>query len=76
MIKEWLENLVIGKILKSKKFWYTVVGIVVTFLHDTFGLDPAQTENIIYSIIALILGQGIADFGKEKVCLEKDCAKK
>ncbi len=65
MLKDWLEKLVIAKILKSRKFWYAVVGAVVTFLHESFGLDPVQTENIMYSVIALIVGQGLADFGKE-----------
>lgn len=64
-MNNFIEKYLIGKMLKSKKFWYAVVGVVVTFLNDTFGLDPVQTESIIYSIIALILGQGLADFGKE-----------
>ena len=65
-MKKWFEEFVINKILKSRKFWYAVIGAVVTLLHDTFGLDPIQTENIIYSIIALILGQGVADAAKRK----------
>jgi len=52
--------------LKSKKFWYAVVAIIVQLLNESFGLDPVQTESILYSIIALILGQGIADIQKNK----------
>ena len=37
-----------------------------TFLQETFGLDPVQTESILYSIMALVLGQGIADTVKAK----------
>ena len=65
-MKKFLENFLIGQMLKSKKFWYTIVAVVVTFLHDTFGLDPAQTESILNSIIALVIGQGIADVAKSK----------
>jgi hypothetical protein len=65
-MKKWFEELVINKILKSRKFWYTVIGTIVTFLHESFGLDPAQTQNIMYAIIALILGQGVADAAKRK----------
>jgi len=62
MLKEFL----IGQMIKSKKFWYAVAGVLVQLLSDTFGLDAAQTQNILYSIIALILGTGMQDFGKAK----------
>tara|TARA_R100000654_G_scaffold20855_2_gene42079 strand:- start:7386 stop:7586 length:201 start_codon:yes stop_codon:yes gene_type:complete len=65
-MKNLLEKFLLGQMLKSKKFWYAVVGIVVQLLNDSFGLDPVQTEAILYSIIALILGQGIADVAKVK----------
>tara|TARA_X000000368_G_C22783502_1_gene602615 strand:+ start:20 stop:220 length:201 start_codon:yes stop_codon:yes gene_type:complete len=65
-MKNFLEKYLIGQMLKSKKFWYTIVAVVVTFLHETFGLDPVQTESILYSIMALVLGQGIADTVKAK----------
>jgi hypothetical protein len=62
---KFLEKYIIGKMVKSKKFWYAVVGVLVTFLSDTFNLDPVQLESILYSIIALILGTGMADLGKD-----------
>ena len=65
-MKKFLENFLIDQMLKSKKFWYTVIAVIVTFLHETFGLDPVQTESILYSIMALVLGQGIADAAKSK----------
>ncbi len=58
------KNFLIGKMLKSKKFWYAVVGVLVNLLSDNFGLDAAQTQNILYSVVALILGQGLSDLGK------------
>jgi len=63
-MKKFLEKYVNGmlmKMLKSKKFWYTVVGVITTFLSETFGLNPEEVNNILMSIAALVLGQGIAD---------------
>jgi len=65
-MKNFLEKFLLGKMLKSKKFWYTVVGIITTFLSDTFGLEPEQVNNILMSIAALVLGQGIADTKDKK----------
>lgn len=64
-MNELLKNFLIGKILKSKKAWYTIAGIVVQLLHDSFGLDPQETQAILYSIIALVIGQGISDSAKK-----------
>jgi hypothetical protein len=70
-MKNWLVNLFIKQIFNSKKFWYAVVGILTTLFSDKLNLDPAQVEGILLSIGALILGQGFADFGKEKAKAEK-----
>ena len=64
-MNELLKNFLIGKILKSKKVWYTIAGILVQLLHEQFGLNPQETEAILYSIIALVVGQGIADSAKK-----------
>lgn len=64
-MNELLKNFLIGKILKSKKAWYTIAGIVVQLLHDSFGLDPQETQAILYSIIALVIGQGLSDSAKK-----------
>lgn len=60
-MNKFLEKFLLGTMLKSKKFWYTVAGIITTFLSDTFGLNPEEVNNILMSIAALVLGQGIAD---------------
>tara|TARA_R110000744_G_scaffold86348_1_gene168732 strand:- start:17431 stop:17589 length:159 start_codon:yes stop_codon:yes gene_type:complete len=49
----------------SRKFLYTVVGIIVQLLSDNWGIDPEVSQNILYSLIALVLGQGIADANKK-----------
>ena len=57
---------ILEKIFSSRKFWYTVVGVLTTLLSDTFGLNPDELNNILMSIAALVLGQGIADTNKDK----------
>ena len=61
-----LKNFLLGKILKSKKAWYTIAGIIVQLLHESFGLDPQETQSILYSIISLVIGQCIADSSAKK----------
>ena len=58
-----MKNL-LEKIFNSKKFWYTVIGVLTTLLSDTFGLNPDEVNNILMSIGALVLGQGLADIKK------------
>jgi|TARA_Y100000813_G_C23944930_1_gene249824 hypothetical protein len=65
-MQNFLEKYILGQMLRSKKFWYTIVGVLTQLLNEKLGLDPVQTEAILYSIIALVLGQGIADVAKEK----------
>jgi hypothetical protein len=55
---------ILEKIFNSRKFWYTVVGVLTTLLSDTFGLNPEEVSNILMSIGALVLGQGLADIKK------------
>jgi|TARA_R110000823_G_scaffold192199_1_gene323875 hypothetical protein len=55
---------ILAKIFNSRKFWYTVVGVLTTLLSDTFGLNPEEVNNILMSIGALVLGQGLADIKK------------
>ena len=64
-MNEFLNKYLIGSMLKSRKFWYTVIGIVTTLLSDTLGLNPDEVRNILISIGALVLGQGFADAAKK-----------
>ena len=56
---------IINELFKSKKFTAMVIGIVATFLTKRFGLPEEQTTEIIALIIFYIVGQGVADLGKE-----------
>jgi len=63
-MKKWIILQTIKKMLSSRKFLYTVVGIIVQLLSDNWGVDPEVSQNILYSLVALVIGQGIADSNK------------
>lgn len=62
---EFLKTLIFNKMIKSRKFWYTVIGCLTTLLSDSFGLNPEEVNNLLMSIAALVVGQGIADSAKK-----------
>jgi len=63
-MKKWLILQTIKKMVSSRKFLYTIVGIIVQLLSDNWGIDPEVSQNILYSLVALVIGQGIADSNK------------
>ena len=52
-------------LLASKKFWIAVAGIIVMIVGNFTGIPEDQLMAICGIIISYILGQGIADHGKE-----------
>ena len=67
-MKKFLEKYLNGILLKmfgSRKFWYTVIGILTTVLSEKFGLNAEEVKGILISISALVLGQGVADINKK-----------
>ncbi len=65
-MKKFLEKFLIGQMLKSKKFWYAISSVVVPALVTFLGVDEATATNLYYSLLTLVLGQGIADIAKAK----------
>jgi hypothetical protein len=54
------------QLFKSKKFWMAVTGVIVVLVNEFVpGVDEKALSDIVYLIIAAIVGQGLADFGKE-----------
>ena len=53
---------------KSKKWWAAVVGALLPILNRVSGLDLDATELVLVStpLVGYILGQGVADIGKNK----------
>ena len=60
-MKQWI----ISQMLSSKKFWYTIAGIVVPLIVRYLGVDEATATNLFYAALTLVVGQGIADSGKK-----------
>lgn len=58
-------------ILKSKKFQAALVGlIVVASEHFIPGLAEFPVQDMLMVLVAYIVGQGLADFGKERIKTE------
>jgi hypothetical protein len=51
---------------KSKKFYYALCGVGAAFGAPWLSLNQDQIWALIGPIIALILGQGLADLGKSR----------
>ena len=66
-MKNWITNIVFGKIFHSKKFIYAVTGIVVPFLMSNFGWGEDVATQVWQTACVLILGQGIADINKKQL---------
>lgn len=56
----------------KKKLFTAIISALLVFLNDTFnlGVDEATIQNIVLIIVAFIIGQGIADHGKERARIE------
>ena len=68
---------VIKGLLKSKKFVASAAGMFIS-IAVTLGLDPAAAEAIVAVVVkctlGFVVGQGVADLGKEKAKIEADAA--
>ena len=61
-----MENIMDKKFWQSKKFWMAIVGAVIPAANGLFGLglDLATIAPIVGSIMSYVVGQGVADLGK------------
>lgn len=63
-MRKFLEKYLIGKMLKSKKFWYAISSVVVPAIVTLLGVDEETATNLFQALLVLVVGQGIADAGK------------
>ena len=62
----------IFQMLTSKKAIAMLAGLMVAgFGHLGLNLDPEALTTILAPVLAYIVGQGVADHGKEKARMEK-----
>ncbi len=49
------------KFIKSRKFWYGCVTVMLILFSDSFGISDTKMNTLVITTVALIIGQGIAD---------------
>jgi hypothetical protein len=64
-MKSWITNLILKGMFGSKKFIYGLIAVLTSVFSESFGLNPEQVNNVLVALATLILGTGLADFGKE-----------
>jgi len=55
---------VLQKFFKSRKFWIAMGSIFVPMVAVKLNMTPEDIEKLYYSLLALLLGQSLSDFGK------------
>jgi|TARA_R110000824_G_scaffold89013_1_gene218532 hypothetical protein len=59
-----MKNYIITQLLTSKKVWLGISSIVVPLIATALGVDESSVSDIWWSLIAMLGGQSLADFGK------------
>ena len=63
--KDWLKNLVISKLLKSKKIWLGISAMVIPYIARQMQVDEIHVQELWYSLLAMLAGVSLSDLGKE-----------
>ena len=71
-----IEGLIPGNGGESKKVQALILCAVVMIFGDKIGVPKEQAQQILYLTITYILGQSVADFGKEKEKVKIGAAEK
>ena len=59
-----MKNYIITQLLTSKKVWLGISSILIPMIASALGVDEASVSTIWWSLIAMLGGQSLADFGK------------
>ena len=59
-----MQNYILTKLLSSKKVWLGISSIVIPIVASALGVDETSVSQIWWSLIAMLGGQSLADFGK------------
>jgi len=59
-----MKNYILTQLLTSKKVWLGISSILIPIIATALGVDEASVSNIWWSLIAMLGGQSLADFGK------------
>ena len=61
-----MRNYIITKLLSSKKVWLGLASIIIPLVAKALEVDEESVSQIWWSLIAMLGGQSLADFGKSK----------
>ena len=64
--KQQMKNYIITKLLSSKKVWLGLASIIIPLVAKALEVDEESVSQIWWSLIAMLGGQSLADFGKSK----------
>tara|TARA_R110001583_G_scaffold58672_5_gene174695 strand:- start:1285 stop:1473 length:189 start_codon:yes stop_codon:yes gene_type:complete len=59
-----MKNYIITQLLSSKKVWLGISSILIPIIAAALGVDETSVSQIWWSLIAMLGGQSLADFGK------------
>tara|TARA_R100001163_G_scaffold64979_1_gene60606 strand:- start:221 stop:409 length:189 start_codon:yes stop_codon:yes gene_type:complete len=59
-----MKNYIITKLLTSKKVWLGISSIIIPLIANAIGAEEEAVSQIWWSLIAMLGGQSLADFGK------------
>tara|TARA_R110000751_G_scaffold94929_1_gene185341 strand:+ start:764 stop:952 length:189 start_codon:yes stop_codon:yes gene_type:complete len=59
-----MKNYILTQLLTSKKVWLGISSIVVPMIALALGVDETSVSQIWWSLLAMLGGQSLADFGK------------
>jgi hypothetical protein len=61
-----MKNYVLTQLLMSKKVWLGISSIIIPIIARALEVDETSVSQIWYSLLAMLVGQSAADFGKSK----------
>ena len=61
-----MKNYIITQLLTSKKIWIGLASIIIPIIANFLSVDEDAVSKIWWSLIAMLMGQSAADFGKSK----------
>jgi uncharacterized membrane protein YgaE (UPF0421/DUF939 family) len=61
-----MKKYIFTQLLGSKKVWLGISSILIPIIALALGVDETSVSQIWWSLIAMLGGQSLADFGKSK----------
>ena len=59
-----MKDYILTQLLSSKKVWLGISSIVIPMIATYLGVEEIHVSKIWWSLLAMLIGQSAADFGK------------